>query len=1732
MGDDNGKEAKPQPHQEGGGQRGRRGRRHNNGGQLANPRGDARSYKSSVEGIESDIFDLGASKDNAAQFTRSIKNIANYIHHKYSDSSDIAAAIKTLTKATIPIPSPPVAQKVKQTMKVDIGEGNFRDVEIEIEGKVDDVDLYIWRDAYSAAQKRSRTYEELNKKAYNLIYMQCSPSLRTALEGHSNFFAVQQSMDAVDLLLIIKGFCCKFDTTSQPTMAMVKAFKTLYTFYQKPNMSIDDYKEQMESLISVVEQYGGGTSIIGHVPSLRDKYLKDNNIDAATATPDVLKEANVAVSEAFKASLMLSGASYERYESLRRDLDHSFSKGHDDFPKTVAACVSLLTTWRGPRTSTTPRSLTTPTDTKSDTPTTGAIFAQTPAATPPAAPPREEQIHSQSHAPAPASASSADVHDWLLYENPNDACCFTQAVHRSAVSPHQLLLDSQSTVHQFINPTYLKNIRTADTPITVFCNAGSTTTTHQGDFGSMPVYLNKYGVANVLSLFHLAKNHHITYDSLDRGGVFKVHTPSGNIIEFTPNEKGLHTLDLRDPNAAEFICVTTVRDNFEGFTRREVQQASAARRLSHMIGYPSPRDLAGVVRAKLLDDCPVDHRDVSNALAIFGPDLASVRGKTVRHKPEHVRTDLVEIPRDLVLNNQRVTLVADIMFVNGLAFLVSYSRKIGAFTIEFTPTRTARQLATLVDRVCSHYSRAGFQVQTLIMDGEFEKIRDLLPGVVLNTTAANEHVAEIERRIRTLKERARCALATMPFRRLPNMILIHLLYFLTMWINNFPSKTGISSIYSPRELLNRSRLSASKHCRADFGAYCEVHEEPSPSNTMASRTQPAICLGPTGNAQGSYRFFSLSTGRVIVRRNFTIIPMPDTIIALVDEWAGRNQAQPGLTFTDRTGREYLLNNDLDEPLVQEPEPACFPDIPAILPGIDRAHVPLKEPPIQDSPDASDNYSPEDDAHAALANAGLLDSDSSPTDPIFPDNIIDLTSTSADDNDEHNDYVYIKAEPPIANQPAITGVPLTEPTTTGVPTTKPTTEPTSEPIIPGVPSTTPPLRRSSRPHRPNTRLSEFELYTTIGDLPLDQEPHHMYTNVSGTYTDISLPEDIISAVAHYLMVHYATAPAPKQYSLKKGLKIFGEKGEDAVTREFTQMHMLNVYSPLSASSLSSEDKKKALSSLIFLKEKSDGTIKARKCADGSKQREHYAKEETTSPTVGTDSLFITATINAHEERDVATADLPGAFLHADNDDFTIIRLDGILAELMVKTAPNIYRKYISTDQKGRPVLYLQAQKAIYGMLKSALLFYRKLVADLRSIGFDLNPYDPCVANRNVKGHQQTVIWHVDDLTISHVDYNENTKLIDWLRSVYGKVVFTRGPKHDYLGMQFDYSFPHEVRVNMGRYIGTVLKDFPAAITSTSPSPAADHLFKVRDQSEARLLPESQAVAFHHTVAQLLFMSKCRRDIQLAVAFLTTRVKSPDEDDWGKLVRVLRYLRGTRYLSLSLSTDNLNIIQWYVDASHQIHDNCRGHTGAMMTLGRGAAMSSSNKQKNNTRSSSETELYGLDSKLPDIIWARYFIEAQGYAVESNIVYQDNMSTLSLSKNGRTSSTGRTKHIHAKFFLVKDYYLQRLIDLRYKPTEEMWADILTKPLQGQAFRLMRSHLMNCPIDYDDPDDPATVSPSFSLPTKTQSTATSSPRECIGTRTRTQIRVPAKTPLVLNLDSDSTPSRRPPRTPMSSAE
>ena len=250
--------------------------------------------------------------------------------------------------------------------------------------------------------------------------------------------------------------------------------------------------------------------------------------------------------------------------------------------------------------------------------------------------------------------------------------------------------------------------------------------------------------------------------------------------------------------------------------------------------------------------------------------------------------------------------------------------------------------------------------------------------------------------------------------------------------------------------------------------------------------------------------------------------------------------------------------------------------------------------------------------------------------------------------------------------------------------------------------------------------------------------------------------------------------------------------------------------------------------MFLKEKRDSSVKARMCADGRKQKDGtWAKQDTTSPTVATESVFITTVIDAHEGRDVACFDIPGAFLHADVDEDITMVLKGRLAELMVQVAPNLYRKYITVDRKGTAILYVKMQKALYGLLRSALLFYNKLVADLEGDGFVLNPYDSCVANKVVNGEQMKVCWHIDDLKVSHCDPAQVTNFGEWLSKKYRvAMAIHRGKVLNYLGMIFDFLPKGQVMVTMMEYIKNIIKDFPEEIVGTKTSPAADHLLTVR------------------------------------------------------------------------------------------------------------------------------------------------------------------------------------------------------------------------------------------------------------------------------------------------------------------
>ena len=133
------------------------------------------------------------------------------------------------------------------------------------------------------------------------------------------------------------------------------------------------------------------------------------------------------------------------------------------------------------------------------------------------------------------------------------------------------------------------------------------------------------------------------------------------------------------------------------------------------------------------------------------------------------------------------------------------------------------------------------------------------------------------------------------------------------------------------------------------------------------------------------------------------------------------------------------------------------------------------------------------------------------------------------------------------------------------------------------------------------------------------------------------------------------------------------------------------------------------------------------------------------------------IDTHVERDTEITDITGPYLSTEMDELAVMFLHGALAYLITFIDPDLYHKYIVDDSNRKPILYVKLPKALYGYIRTSLIFYEKLTQEQKSMGFILNPYDPCLANKMVNGQKLTLLWHLDDLKLSHYDDKEVTKV---------------------------------------------------------------------------------------------------------------------------------------------------------------------------------------------------------------------------------------------------------------------------------------------------------------------------------------------------------------------------------------
>lgn len=1051
------------------------------------------------------------------------------------------------------------------------------------------------------------------------------------------------------------------------------------------------------------------------------------------------------------------------------------------------------------------------------------------------------------------------------------------------LDPFDIRNDNQASVSVFKERRYLTNIRPARLPCTIHGIGGALVCDQVGDFGDFgEVYYHPEALANILCFHDLAKRYAVEFDA--QKNQFKYHTPKGEAV-FKAKGKVYVYNPIREQR--EIALVTTVEGNKVAFTRREVAKADAARELYIKLARPGLQNYLAMIRRGSIDNCPVTVQDVERAEVIYGKDLGDLRGKTTRTKPEAV----VIKPRPVYGELEPVTVSLDLMMIDQVLFLVGVSSRIGLITAMNLESKERADLMDAIRKIQSLYKAHGRVITHVLCDGEGgvkAAEADLgYMGIKLNPAAKGEHVPQAERAIRTIKERVRAFKTTLPF-PLTRMMMVHLVYHCVAGINIVPKSERDQS---PREIFTGKKIDFKTDCKTEFGAYCQVHEDNEVTNSMASRVTGAIALGPTGNAQGSYKFISLSTWRIIIRRSFDVLPMPSEVMKLI------------------TDRVIWENN---------PDKAKMSQRKVELAGV----------------------SPMEFRRG-----------------ISPSRVVQETVETTENN------------------------------------------------MPNAETSTP---------------------AEEGNTP-QEDPH------------VAL---VTWAVRTWEAVVLNTL------SVAKGLKEYGLEAEESIQAEFAQLCDKKVFRPVKHEDLMPKQKVRILRTLMFLKRKRDGRLKSRFCVDGRRQAGFGYELETTSPTVFTESVIITAVIDAYEERYVVVTDIEGAYLNADMPLEVHIEIDPVLTKILIKLKPE-WAEFMTS--KGTLVLLLL--KALYGCIHSARLFYEHVAKTLTELGFKANTYDMGVFNKQINGHQCTITIHVDDLKISCKDRRGVESVLASLTEVYKKLQTKEGPILEYLGMELDLTEKKKVKVSMKSLVEETLKEFE--IEGTSPLPAPSHLFMVSEGR--RQLAKKEKEIFHSIVAKLLYLAKHGRpDLLTAVSFLTTRVQDPDEDDLKKLERLIKYLKGTRELVLTLEADDLTQIHVYIDASYAVHPDMKSHSGLVATLGKGGIIAKSSKQKLVAKSSTEAELIAIADGLDNVMWMRRFMREQGIEVKPVIVHQDNESTIKMVKNGKSTSK-HTRHINIRFFSINDQIGRGKVLVVYTPTREMWADYFTKPLMGALFVAIRSKVMN---------------------------------------------------------------------------
>lgn len=1164
---------------------------------------------------------------------------------------------------------------------------------------------------------------------------------------------------------------------------------------------------------------------------------------------------------------------------------------------------------------------------------------------------------------------------------------YTAAVESKRFGKGDVLLDSQSDTH-LVASNMLTNVRRAKKGVYVRGIAPEAV--------YMPMVGDLEGIGecvtsdtlevSVLCWAKVARLYKIFYEQCYS---IVVYLPGRELRFYETND--MHVGDMSDWIVDGWTMVTTAEDNEKKFTKDEVARAKRAQELITNAGHVSEKEAVELVRDGNVRGMPVTVKDVRRAFDIYGKPTEFVRGRMTKKK--HSRAEIDEAIR-VPGRREHCDIYSDVMYVRPqTGILVTLATPLGLVMVNAVKNQSANELGgALLAQVKTLRSR-GFDVQVAHVDPQssLRALQGQFESFQLEVGGAGDHLELVDAKIRRLKEMMRSVIAGLPY-KLPTRLVVELANYVASR-HNLKKSSSNGSRESPRVAFTGVVPNYVKELAISFGEYVECYNPKAKSNNVESeRSEPCIALYPVGNAKGSWIFMNIKTRETVRRTHWTKMVTTSLVIDVMNRWAAEEGPRANRVRAGAAGEDIRDDVHREELVVTQDDLQPHHRV-QVLDDHDTGSDGSGEPENNVVQDLVSEVNDDNSEILVVEESG-----------VACDNVEQLTVT-CDDNELN--------------------VTMDDRQTVTV-------------VDDGVQGPT-----NSDTEKCGADDDQVDECSDLPELIEDSDSEDEDEAEVNQVPQVPRRSARVAAGAHRA-VKYSL-----HTSVVKGLKEHGAPAYKAVVDELLQMlRDKKALHPVRRADLSNRQVKRIIRSLMFLKPKFDGLgrfekIKARLVANG-KQQDRSLYPDTSSPTAMMQSIFMCLVIAAVGRRKAATMDIGGAYLNAVmTGEEVIMELDKMLTSILAKVAPEV-KPYV--DEKGR--LLCKLDRAVYGCVQSAKLWYCTLTDYMKGMGFVENEIDKCVLNRKDKnGKECTVVLYVDDLLVLAEDEALIDELYAQLRDRFEGVSMSKDADLSYLGMHIRLE-EGEVVVSMQAYLEALLNE--CEITGVASTPGTAGLFTVGDGDP---LSKQDAKKFHTVVAKLLYLAaRVRVDILLEVIYLCTRVQAPTSVDQQKLDRVLKYLNGTRDQKLVLKPEDLRV-RAYIDAAFACHPNGKSHTGLVLTVGGATVLCKSQKQKIVTKDSTEAELVGLHDMLTHVNQCCDFLTGQGVQTEAPVVFQDNTSTITLvTKDG---GKYRSKYMLVRRMGVREQVDRGDVTIEYMPTKSMLADALTKPLQGGLFRHMISKI-----------------------------------------------------------------------------